>query len=339
MTAPAIDPERIGAFAGRMFGDAVASLELATIYLGDRLGLYRALAERRPLTAAELADATGTHERYVTEWLRAQTVCGIVEADGDRFALPPEHAEALCNRESLAYLVPLATLQAASIGLGRELLHAFRTGGGVGYEHYGAEFRDAQQDLTRPLFLHGLADWLAALDIDPPQRVLDVGCGAGIAAVEIARHYPAARVEGIDLDEASIDLARRNAAEAGIDVRFHLRDAADPRLEPGFELITMFDSLHHLARPVEALRRLRELLAPGGAVLIAEHRPEGEFERFTHLVSVIHCLPTAMAEQPSAALGAVMTPEIVGALAAEAGFAEARVAPIEHEMLRFFVAR
>jgi 2-polyprenyl-3-methyl-5-hydroxy-6-metoxy-1,4-benzoquinol methylase len=339
MTAPTIDPARVEAFAGRMFGNAVASLELATIYLGDRLGLYRALAERGPLSVAELVDATGTHERYVAEWLRAQTVCGITEAEDGHYRLPPEHAEALCNRESPAYLVPLATMQAAGIGLGRELLEAFRTGGGVGYEHYGAEFRDAQQDLTRPLFLHGMAAWVAALGIDPPRRVLDVGCGAGIAAVELAKHYPAARVEGIDLDEASIDLARANALEAGVDVRFHVRDAADPGLDGPFDLITLFDSLHHLARPVEALRRLRALLAPGGTVLIAEHRPEGEFERFTHLISVVHCLPTAMAEQPSAGLGAVITPEIVARLAAEAGFAEALVAPIEHELLRFFVVR
>jgi 2-polyprenyl-3-methyl-5-hydroxy-6-metoxy-1,4-benzoquinol methylase len=325
--------------AGRLFGDAVASLELATVYLGDRLGLYRALAERGPQTVAELAAATATHERYVAEWLRAQAVCGIVEPDEDRYRLPPGHAEALCHRESPAYVVPLATMQATGAGLGRELLDAFRTGGGVAYEHYGAEFRDAQQDLTRPLYLHNLAAWIAALDIRPPARVLDVGCGAGIAAVELAKRHPAARVEGIDLDEASIDLARANAQAAAVDVRFHVRDASHPGLDLGFDLITLFDSLHHLARPVEALRSLRALLAPGGTVLIAEHRPEGDFERFTHLISVIHCLPTAMAEEPSAALGAVMEPETVAALAAEAGFANVEIAPIEHEMLRFFVAR
>jgi 2-polyprenyl-3-methyl-5-hydroxy-6-metoxy-1,4-benzoquinol methylase len=341
MTAT-VDPQRIGAFAGRLFGSAVASLELASIYLGDRLGLYRTLAERGPLTAAQLAAATATHERYVFEWARAQAVCGILEADDDRFRLPPEHAEALVNRESPAYMAPLATMNANGALIMRDLLEAFRHGGGVEYERYGAEFRDAQQDLSRPLFLHGLAGWIEALPetherLQAGGRALDVGCGAGIAAVELARRYPAARVEGVDVDEASVDLARANARDAGVDVRFHLRDASDAGLTGPYDLVTLFESLHHLARPVEALRALREQLAPGGVVLVAEFRAEGEFERFTHLVSIVQCLPNAMAEQPSAALGAVMPPETVLGLAAEAGFAGAFVAPIEHEMLRFFV--
>jgi 2-polyprenyl-3-methyl-5-hydroxy-6-metoxy-1,4-benzoquinol methylase len=344
MTATAIDPERISAFAGRLFGAATASLELATVYLGDRLGLYRALAERGPLTAAELAQATATHERYVREWARAQAVCGILELDEDRFRLPPEHAEGLVNRDSPTYLVPLAAMHANGALLMRDLLDAFRHGGGVGYERYAAEFRDAQQDLTRPLYLHNLGDWIAALPdaherLTAGARAIDVGCGAGIAAVELAKRYPFARVEGADLDEASIDLARANARAAGVEVRFHTRDASEPGLGGPYDLITLFDSLHHLARPVDALRRLRAVLAPGGTVLVAESRAEGEFERFTHLVSVIHCLPTAMAEQPSAGMGAVVEPETVLALAAEAGFAHAEVAPIEHEMLRFFVLR
>jgi hypothetical protein len=183
-------------FAGHLFGTATASLELASIYIGDRLNLYRALADGGPQTAAELAAATGTHERYVDEWLRAQAVCGIVAADGDRYDLPAEHAEALCNRDSPAYLVPMASLQATSAGLGRELLEAFRTGGGVGYEHYGAEFRDAQHDLSRPLFVHGVRPWMAALGMDAPARVLDVGCGAGAAAIELARRFPPRRWRG-----------------------------------------------------------------------------------------------------------------------------------------------
>jgi 2-polyprenyl-3-methyl-5-hydroxy-6-metoxy-1,4-benzoquinol methylase len=143
-------------------------------------------------------------------------------------------------------------------------------------------------------------------------------------------------VEGIDLDETSIDLARASARAAGVDVRFRVRYAADPGLDGGYELITLFESLHHFARPVDALQRLRALLAPGGTLLIAEYRGDGQFERLTHLISVIHCLPTAMAEQPSAGLGAVMTPEKVAALGAAAGFSDTRVAPIEHDLLRFF---
>jgi 2-polyprenyl-3-methyl-5-hydroxy-6-metoxy-1,4-benzoquinol methylase len=343
MTAT-VDPERIGAFAGRVFGAALASLELAHVYLGDRLGLYRALAERGPLAPAELAAATATHERYVREWAQAQAVCGILEAEDDRFRLPPEHAEALVNRESPAYVAPLATMNANAALVMSDLLEAFRHGGGVGYERYGAEFRDAAQDLSRPLYRHGLPGWIAALPdvherLAAGGRALDVGCGAGLAAIELARRYPAAQVEGVDVDEASIDLARANARDAGVGVRFHLRDASEPGLGGPYDLVTCFESLHHLARPVEALRELRSQLAPGGIVLVAEFRTDGDFGRFAHLVSVVQCLPNAMAEQPSAALGAVMPPEAVFALAAEAGFEDAFVAPIEHEMLRFHVLR
>jgi 2-polyprenyl-3-methyl-5-hydroxy-6-metoxy-1,4-benzoquinol methylase len=349
MTAATLDQERMGAFAGRLFGAATAAIELTTVYLGDRLGLYAALAEAGALSSAELAAATGTHERYVREWLQAQAVCGIVERDGDgRYALPPEHAEALLNRESPAYLAPVARMGPGIVGVTRDLIEAFRHGGGVPYERYGSEVREAQQDLTRPVYLHLLGSWIEALpDVharllaDPPARAVDMGCGAGIAAVELARRYPRARVDGVDLDEGSIDLARANARVAGLDgrVRFHLRHAADPGLDGPYDLITMFDSLHHVAQPLDALRAFRALLAPDGTLLVAENRAEGDFERFEHLVSVVVCLPMAMAEQPSAGLGAVVPAEAILALAGDAGFTRADVAPIAHDKLRFYVLK
>jgi 2-polyprenyl-3-methyl-5-hydroxy-6-metoxy-1,4-benzoquinol methylase len=349
MTAITLDQERMGAFAGRLFGAATAAIELTTVYLGDRLGLYAALAEGGPLSSGELAAATGTHERYVREWLRAQAVCAIVETDGDgRYTLPPEHAEALLNRESPAYLAPVARMGPAVVGVTRDLIEAFRHGGGVPYERYGTEVREAQQDLMRPMYQHLLGPWIEALpDVharllaEPPARAVDMGCGAGVAAVELAKRYPQAIVDGIDLDEFSIDLARANARAAGLDgrVRFHVRHAADSGLDGPYDLITMFDSLHHVAQPLDALRAFRALLAPDGTLLVAENRSEGEFERFEHLVSVVMCLPMAMAEQPSAGLGAVVSAETILTLARDAGFSRAEVAPIAHEKLRFFALR
>jgi SAM-dependent methyltransferase len=364
VSATAIDPERQMAFVGRLFAAASGSLELTTIYLGERLGLYRALADAGPLTVPELALATATAERYVREWLEAQAVCGLVDvddpslaADERRYALPPEHADALLNRESLAYLAPMARFAPATIGVMRHLVEAFRTGGGVPYEAYGAEFREAQQDFTRPLFVNLLGAWLeglpdvdARLRSDPPARVVDMACGAGIACVELARRYPGALVEGIDLDEGAIDLARANARSAGVHerVRFHVRDAAQPELAGAFDLITMFDSLHHVARPLDALRAMRSLVADEGAALIVESQtaehfpgplPEGDFERFSYLVSVVHCLPTAMAEQPSAGLGAIVRAGTIRELAADAGFSAVEIVAIEHPMLRFYRLR
>jgi SAM-dependent methyltransferase len=352
MTTTTFDPARLEAFAGRMFGAANGALELLTVYLGERLGLYAALAERGPLSPAELAAATATDERYAREWLEAQAVCGILEADDGRFGLPPEHAVALLDRESLAYVAPMASLQPALMGALRPLLEGFRSGAGVPYEVYGAEFREGQQDFTRPQYINGMDAILASLpEVDtrlrrqPPARVVDVACGAGIFCLELARRYPDAEIEGIDLDEASIDMARANAHEAGLDVRFCVRDAADPRLDGPYDLITIHDSLHHMPRPVAALRALRALLAPGGRLLVVENRtsahfhaplPEGDFERFSYLVSVLHCLPTALAQQPSAGLGAIVREDTMRGLAAEAGFANVAVAPVDHPMVRFY---
>ena len=359
MTATTLDPQRQTAFVGRLFAAASGSLELATVYLGERLGLYRALADGGPLTAPELAAATATAERYAREWLEAQAACGFVDVDDPtlpagerRYALPPEHADALLNRESLTYLAPMARFMAASAGAMRQLVEAFRSGGGVPYETYGAEFREAQQDFTRPLFANLLGGWIEAMpDVherllrEPPARVVDLACGAGIACIELARRYPSARVDGIDLDEGAIDLARANARAAEVDVRFHVRDASAPGLDEPYDLVTMFDSLHHVAQPLDALRAMRALVRDDGAVLVVESRtadrfqgplPEGDFERFTYLVSVVHCLPTAMAEQPSIGLGAVVREPVLRQLAADAGFAGVEVLAIEHPMLRLY---
>jgi SAM-dependent methyltransferase len=352
--APAFNPARLEAFAGRMFGAANGALELLTVYLGERLGLYAALAERGPLSPAELAAASGTDERYTREWLEAQAACGIVTFEDGRFALPPEHAVALLERESLAYVAPLTNVQPALVGALRPLLEAFRSGAGVPYEVYGAEFREGQQDFTRPQYVNGMDAIMASLpEVDarlraePPARVVDVACGAGIFCLELARRYPGAEIEGIDLDEASIDMARANAREAGLEgrVHFHARDAADPRLDGPYDLITIHDSLHHMPQPVAALRAMRSLLAPEGRLLLVETRtaphfnaplPEGDFERFSYLVSVLHCLPTALAQQPSAGLGAIVREDTLKQLAADAGFASFAVAPVDHPMVRFY---
>ncbi len=222
------------------------------------------------------------------------------------------------------------------------------------YEVYGAEFREGQQDFTRPQYVNGLDAIMASLPAvdarlraQPPARVVDVACGAGIFGLELARRYPAAEIEGIDLDEASIDMARANAREAGLEnrVRFHVRDAADPRLDGRYDVIAINDALHHMAQPVTALRALRALLAPEGRLLVVETRtaphfhaplPEGDFERFSYLVSVLHCLPTALAQQPSAGLGAIVREDTLRELAAEAGFGSFAVAPVDHPMVRFY---
>ncbi len=358
-TTPATEAERREAFAGRLFDAAVAAIDWGAIYVGDRLGLYAALAAAESLTSAGLAEAAGIDERYSREWLEQQAVSQIVDvATADdppeerRYSLPAEHAEVLLDQDSLFHLAPLGRAIAAFHKVMPQILEAFRSGGGVPYVEYGADFREAQAALNRPQFLNLLGShWLpsvpdvhARLQRQPAARVPDVACGAGWSSIAIAQAYPTVRVDGYDSDEASIDLARATAAELGLGerVRFHVRDASDPLTPERYDLVTVFEALHDMARPVEALRTIRELAGDDGAVLVMDERTADnlsigdDLERFFYGASVLHCLPVGMAEQPSAGTGTVMRAETLRRYSTEAGFSSLEVLPIENDFFRFY---
>lgn len=354
---------RRDAFAERLFGAAVGAFDLFTIYLGDRLGMYRALTEGGPATAGEVASAAGTHERYTREWLEQQAVAGILEVDdpgaapGDRrYALPPAHAEVLLDPDSLSYLGFLGKVAVAAVRPVDALLEAYRTGGGVPWEAYGDDLREAQAEQNRPVFLGLLGtEWLPQvpdvhrrLAADPPAAVADVACGAGWSSIGIALAYPKVRVHGFDLDAPAVEMARRNAEAAGVGdrVSFEVRDAADPELEGAYDLAAIFEAVHDLSRPVEVLRAMRGLLADGGSVLVMDERVEESFtapgsdlERLFYQFSTLVCLPIGMADQPSAGTGTVMRPDTLRAYAEEAGFGSFEVLPIEHDFFRFYRLR
>jgi SAM-dependent methyltransferase len=348
------------AFAERLFGMALGAYELMTVHLGDRLGLYRALAGRDGTTEAELAEAAGIDERYAREWLEQQAVAGILEvddADADaaerRYRLPDGHAEALTDRESLAYVTPMARFAASFGGVLPAIEAAFRTGGGVAWEDFGTFGREAQAEANRPLFLTLLgSEWLPAIpDVDerlrsaPAARVADVACGAGWSSIGIALAYPGVQVDGFDLDPASVELARANAAEAGVDdrVRFHVRDAGDEELAGAYQLVTVFEAIHDLSQPVPVLAAMRRLAAEDGAVLVMDERvadaftaPGDEVERLMYTYSILCCLPAGLADTPSAATGTVMRTDTLRGYAEEAGFERLEVLPIEHDVFRFY---
>ncbi|MFN2557042.1 MAG: class I SAM-dependent methyltransferase [Nitriliruptorales bacterium] len=345
-------------FVGRLFEASIAALDLYHVYIGDRLGLYRMLAERGPLTPEELGEHAGVAERYAREWLEQQAVAGILDvAESEdpsrrRFRLSDAHAEVLLDRDSLSYM-PVAL---GVVGVARALplvLEAFLTGGGVPYEAYGADVREFISRINRPLFLNLLAqEWFPAvpglverLQADPPARVLDVGCGTGWSSIAVARGYPRATVVGIDLDEVSVVEARANAEAAGVADRttFQVRDAADPGLEGGFDLICAFETIHDMTDPVGALRAMRSLPAEAGIVLVADERVADEFttdvddaERFQWGWSALHCLPCALTEPPAAGTGTVMRTPTLRDYAHAAGFAGLEVLPIEHDFWRFY---
>ena len=351
------------ALAERLFGATLGAYEVLTVYLGDRLGMYRTLADLGAATPAEVAEASGTHERYAREWLEQQAVAGILEvedataaAEERRYSIPAGHEKVLLDQESLSYLVPLARYAVSFASALPAVGEAFRTGGGVEWTVYGRDGLEAQEGANRPVFHHLLgSEWLPAvpdahgrLQADPPATVADVACGAGWSSIAIARAYPKVVVDGFDVDEPSVELARRNAAAAGLDdrVRFHLRDAGDPELQGRYDLVTVFEAVHDMSRPVEVLRAVLSLAGEEGTVLVMDEKvadaftaPGDEVERLMYTYSVLCCLPVGMAEQPSAATGTVMRTDTVRRYAREAGFADVEVLPIEHEVFRFYRLR
>jgi 2-polyprenyl-3-methyl-5-hydroxy-6-metoxy-1,4-benzoquinol methylase len=358
--APIQDPTP-GEVAGRIFEAAVAAFDILSIHLGDRLGLYRALVAGGPATAEELASRAGIDPRYAREWLEQQAATGLlrVEADGAghaasrRFRLPAGAAEALVDPENPYSVAPLARSLVACAAVMPELLAAYRTGGGVPWTSYGTEMVEAQGDFNRPWLLASLGnEYLPAipdvdrrLRADPPARVADVACGVGWASIAMARAYPGVRVDGFDLDEASIERATAHAADAGLAdrVTFIAGDAARPAAKGAYDLAIIVEAIHDLSRPVDVLRAIREMLAPGGTAIVADEKTADAFtapadaaERLFYGYSITCCLPAAMADQPSAATGTVMRTSTMEAYAREAGFAVIDLLDLPHDFLRFY---
>lgn len=347
------------ALAERIFASTLGALDLLAIYAGDRLGWYAALREHGPATPAELAAATGTHPRYVREWLEHQAVGAVLEvedasADPEqrRYSLPAAHAEVLLDRDSLNFVGPLARILPATAAVMPDLLAAYRGGGGVPWSAFGTDALEAQADLNRPLFLHVLAqEWLPSLPdiherLQEGGRVADVACGGGWASIGIAKAYPEVRVDGFDVDEASIELARANAAACGVAdrVAFHVRDVtAGPPPGDRYDLVCVFEAIHDMSRPVEALATMRAMAGESGAVLVMDERaaetfaaPGDEVERMLYGFSVFCCLPAGMSEEPSAATGTVMRPGTLRGYAQAAGFADVEVLDVEHPTFRLY---
>ena len=331
------------AVAARVLSAALGAVDVLAIYLGDRLGWYRSLAVDGPATPEELAERTGASARYAREWLEQQAVSGLLEVDRDRrFVLGTAAAEVLTDEASLSYLAPLARMLAAAGGQLPELLQAYRSGGGVSWSQFGADARESQADMNRPWYeqvlpgaLRGLADLDAVLS-RPGARIADVGCGAGWSSVALARTYPDAVVDGIDIDAPSVDLAREHAAQAGLEHRLTFRcgDAADLGVAC-YDAVFAFECLHDMPRPVGVLSAVRRALAPGRSAVVMDEAvaesftaPGDELERLMYGFSLLVCLPDGMSHPGSAGTGTVMRPAVLRRYAEGAGFTGVRVLPI-----------
>lgn len=349
------------AFVERILESVGGVFSTFSIYIGSQLGLYEALAEYGAMTSNGLARLTGTNERYIREWLEQQTVTGVLEVKNPEdsalercYRLPAGHAEVLVEKDSLNYIAPLAQLAVGAVSPIRDLLDAYRTGVGIPYRDYGMDLVEGQAAINRAMFLQELGHkWLptlpdvhAHLSSESPAKIADIGCGAGWSSIGMAQAYVNAFVDGYDLDGPSIELARTNAQEAGLNgrVAFHIHDAADGALDGQYDLVTAFECVHDMADPVSALRTMYRLAKEDGAVIIADERVGEEFSATGNEVewmmygwSILHCLPVGMAEHPApAGTGTVMRPKTLRAYANKAGFDRVEILPIENFFFRFY---
>ncbi len=339
-------------FAERLFQSSLGFVDVLATFLGDRLGWYRALAEHGPATPEELVARAGGTVRYAREWLEQQAVTGVLTVDADgRFTLPAGAAEVLTDERSLAYLAPLARMFGAAGAQLPALVSAYRNGGGVSWEQFGPDMRESQSDMNRPWFENRLGDVLSSLPeihkilSRPGARVADIGCGGGWSTIAIARAYPQASIEGRDVDEPSVELARGNAASAGVAdrVTFHATDAS--RLDDAaLDAIFAFECIHDMAQPVATLREMRRAIKPDGAVIVMDEAvaeqfaPKGDdIERLMYGFSLLVCLPDGLSSQPSVGTGTVMRPSTLRSYAQRAGFSDIEVLPTgEFGFWRFY---
>lgn len=354
-SAPELTPDALG---DRLVEAATVSMELVCIHLGARLGLYAALAADGPATATELASRTGTEARYVREWLEQQAVASLLTcedpeapADERRFAIPETVAEVLADPSSPWYLAGLVRL-GVGVNLTVDLVEdAFRSGRGVPYPAFGDHVREGIAEMNRPMFEHELGSaWIPAVpDVHlrlsgSPARVADIACGQGWSSISIARAYPLASVDAFDADPASVTAARANVRAAGLEgrVRVNLADAAADLTGGGYDLVTIFEAVHDMSRPVEALSAARRL-AGGGPVIVADERVADHFhaggdvvERMMFGFSVTHCLPVGREDEHSAATGTVIRCGTMRSYAEAAGFGSVTVLPIDNAFWRFY---
>jgi SAM-dependent methyltransferase len=338
--ARVLDPDKLMSFVFRAVDEVGATLNTALVVMGDKLGLYRALAGAGPLTPAELAERTGTGERYVREWLNAQAAGDFVEYDPDsgRYTLPPEQAVALTDESSAAYLPGFFQLALGSVLDSPRITEVVATGGGVGWHDHVRDVHDGCERFFRPGYnAHLVAEWLPALDgvvgkLEHGASVADVGCGHGASTVLMAQTFPASSFVGFDYHEGSIATARERATEAvpGAQLRF---ETAPSTGYPGrnYDLVTMFDCLHDMGDPVGAARHVRESLAPDGTWMIVEPAANDRVEenlnpvgRAYYSFSTLLCTPCSLSQEVGLALGAQAGEARIRDVVTSAGFSRFR---------------
>lgn len=339
-TQPTIDEGKLNEFIGRFVGDLGAVMHAATVLIGDQLGLYKAMADGEPVSPADLAEKTGTDERYMREWLSAQAASGYAEyaPDTGRFHLSPEQAFALTNEYNPLFIPGGLQTGASTIKDAHLVAAAIRSGEGLGWHEHDHELYAGTERFFRPNYIGNLIPaWLPALDgvqekLRTGAKVADIGCGRGASTIILAQEYPNSDFYGFDYHDGSIEAARETAAEAGVSGRASF-EVASAKEYPGadYDLVAVFDALHDMGDPIGASAHVLGSLAPDGTWMIVEPYAGDRLEdnltpvgRAFYSASTCLCVPASKDQEVGLALGAQAGEERIREVVTEGGFSRFR---------------
>jgi 2-polyprenyl-3-methyl-5-hydroxy-6-metoxy-1,4-benzoquinol methylase len=335
----AIDEKTLQNLIGRMLADVGAAMGAALVLLGDKFGLYKALAAQGPMTAAELATRTSTAERYVREWAAQQAAAGYINYDAasSKFSMSPEQALVLADENGPAFFPAMYEIAAAAVRDEPKVADAFRTGSGVGWhEHDPCLFRGTERFFRPGYAMHLVSEWIPALQgveekLKRGARVADVGCGHGSSLILMAKAYPKSEFFGFDYHEPSIVRAREAAREAGVSDRAHFERAAAKDYPGTYDLVAFFDCLHDMGDPVGAASHVKQTLNPGGTWMVVEpfagDRIEDNFNpigRLFYGASTMICVPGSLSQEVGLGLGAQAGEKRLREVLTAGGFTQVR---------------
>jgi 2-polyprenyl-3-methyl-5-hydroxy-6-metoxy-1,4-benzoquinol methylase len=348
-----MDKEKSSEFMMKLVSDVGTALAAGLLLVGDRSGLFKAMAGAGMLSVDALARRAGVAPRYVEEWLAVMAGAGYVEYDAaaDTFLLPDEHALFLTDEGSEYYLGGLFQGLPRLLAMTPRLVSAFNTGEGVSFAEFGAELPLSLEAMNRSVYENRLVrSWLPAMPevvarLQAGGRALDVGCGTGVVAITLAKSFPTATIAGLDLDARSIDIARGHARDAGVAERvaFLAEPVESLPTEPGWDFVSTFDVIHDLPDPLAAMTRIRSALNDGGTYLMVEPKVaerleqnvENPFARMLYGISCMHCVPQSLA-QGGPGLGACWGERRARDMAEEAGFARFERLEIRSPVMAFY---
>jgi 2-polyprenyl-3-methyl-5-hydroxy-6-metoxy-1,4-benzoquinol methylase len=348
-----MDKALVAAAADRIFADMAGAMTAGLCYVGTTTGLFRAMAGKGPMREDDVVAASGLQARYVAEWLKGMTTAGYLDYDpaASTFALSDERAYFLASEGTDHYVGGMFAFATVLMRIAPRVAQAFREGGGVPFEDYGADGVAALDLINRGQYENRFTSyWLKALPdvvarLEAGGRALDVGCGTGRVSLAIASAYPSADVVGLDADDDSVAQATHAATAAGARARFIAGSTSTFARGEGFDLITACDCVHDFARPQQTLAEIRALLKPQGTLFIMEPKVADRLEDNRNSMatmfygfSVFHCMTQSLA-QGGPGLGTCMGPALTEQLVRDAGFRHFEQLPIKSQAYLFYAAR